>query len=188
MDVECKWSGSVHNATIFANSTAYKNMRTSNLPQIFYNILPGHESIPNGIIDDPAYPLTPYCMKEFQYCIEKKHVIFNNMPRGTRNQIECAFGRLKARWRFFKKAVDLKFEFFPTVMCACFVLHNYCENQKKCGIDEEEVQDQVLRYRANEDGRINQPDPSYSCNTDEREYIRNVLTNYIQEKNSNNIL
>ena len=79
-------------------------------------------------------------MKEFQYCIENKQV-FNNMLCGPRNEMEYTSGRLKARWRFLTKTVDLKFEFVPTVIYACFVLHNYCENQKDRGIDEEEVQE-----------------------------------------------
>ena len=72
MDVECKWPGSVHYAKVFANSAVRKYMRTGNLPQTFYNIMPGYESIPNYIISDSAYLLTPYSMKEFQYCIENK--------------------------------------------------------------------------------------------------------------------
>lgn len=65
-------------------------------------------------------------------------------------------------------------EFVPNAAYACFLLHNYCENQKDYDIDGEKVQ-------ANEDDRINQPDSIYSCNTEEGEYIRDNLTNYIQE-------
>lgn len=64
-------------------------LRTGNLPLTFYNILPDYES---KLIADPGYPLTPYCKKEFQYCIENKQVIFNNMLRGAPNQIECDIG------------------------------------------------------------------------------------------------
>ena len=67
-------------------------LRTGNLPLTFCNVLPGYESKLNYKIADPGYPLTPYCTKEFQYCIENKQVIFNNMFRGAPNKTECAFG------------------------------------------------------------------------------------------------
>ena len=68
------------------------------------------------------------------------------MFRGARNQTECAFGQLKTRWKFLTKTVDLKFEFAPTVINACFLPHHYCENLA-CGKDQEKVQDHILRHR-----------------------------------------
>ena len=65
----------------------------------------------------------------------------------------------------------MKFEFVPAVTYACFVLHIFCENQKNCGTYEEEVQDQIVRHKANKDDRIDQL----------YKYIRRVLINYIQQ-------
>ena len=90
MDVECKWPGSVPDAKVFSNSS----LQNGNLAKTHFSLLPGFEAIPNYLIGDPAYPLTPFCMKEFQYCAENKHVLFNHMLRSARNQIESAFGRL----------------------------------------------------------------------------------------------
>ena len=56
-------------------------------------------------------------------------MIFNNMLRSARNQIECAFGRLKSRWRILSKTMDLDTEHVPSVVYACFVLHNFCESR-----------------------------------------------------------
>ena len=115
MDVECKWPGSVHDAKMFANSSINHKMKTGQLPKTFITLLPGYEAIPNYLIGDPAYPLTPFCMKEYQSCVTNEEVVFNNMLRSARNQVECAFGRLKVRWGLLTRKVDLKLEMVPTV-------------------------------------------------------------------------
>ena len=52
------------------------------------------------------------------------------------------------------------------------MLHNFCEPNNRCGIDEEEVQAQILLHR-NEDKTIpNTPDEVYSHNTTEGEIMR----------------
>ena len=103
-------------------------------------------------------------MKEYQTCVENKQVVFSNLPRSSRNQIECSFGRLKARWRVLTKIVDLKFEVVSAVVYSCFVLHNFCEST---GLDEEEVETQIMRHRLEEQNNINLPDHIYSNNNSE---------------------
>ena len=65
MDVECKWPGSVHDAKVFANSSVCANLNSAKLPITYIQLLPGYDTIPNYIIDDPAYPLTQFCMEEY---------------------------------------------------------------------------------------------------------------------------
>ena len=48
-------------------------------------------------------------------------------------------------------------------------------------MDEEEVEEQIMT-RLKEQNNINLPDPIYSNNTSKGEYIRSILTNYIQER------
>lgn len=180
MDVECKWPGSEHDAKVLANSSINHKMKTAQkLPKTFITLVSGYEAIPNYLIVDPAYPLTPFCMKEYQTCVTNEEVVFNNMLRSARNQVECAFGRLKVRWGFLTRKVDLKLEMVPTVAYSCFVLHNYCEIKGSC-LDDEEVRAQILRHQTEEESLPNVPDPVYSCETSEGEYVRTVLTKYIQ--------
>ena len=70
------------------------------------------------------YPLLPYVMKEYAVCQSNNEFMFSTMLRSARNQIECAFGRLKARWRILRR-----FEDIPDIVLACFVLHNFCEER-----------------------------------------------------------
>jgi hypothetical protein len=179
MDVECKWPGSVHDAKVFANSSVCASLNNAKLPITYIPLLPGYEPIPNYIIGDPAYPLTRFCVKEYQSCTSNAQVIFNSMLRSARNQVECAFGRLKARWGFLSRKVDLKFESIPTVVYSCFILHNYCERNKDCGLDEEAVQHQIEQHQQEEEEQPNIPDQVYSKNNSEGELVRSVLTEYI---------
>ena len=49
----------------------------------------------------------------------------------ARNEIECAFGRLKARFSSLRREMDINLIDLPTVIYACFVLHNFCEVNKE---------------------------------------------------------
>ena len=179
MDVECRWPGSVHDAKVFANSSIHEKLRNGEIPTVFQTVLPGHEKIPNYVIGDPAYPLTPFCMKEYETCENNEQVIFNNLLRSARNPIECAFGRLKARWAILTKRIDLKLDIVPVIVYACFVLHNFCE-QHSSYINDDLVTHQIEQAKENEEETRNMPDPVYSCNNGEGELVRNILTSYIQ--------
>ena len=175
------WPGSVHDAKAFASSAVNSKLQHGELPQTFFTALPGYEAIPTYLIADPAYPLKRFCMKEYQTCTENKQVIFNNMLRSARNQVGCAFGRLKARWGFMNRKVDLKFEIVPKVAYSCFVPHNYCEARKNCRLDDEEVQAQIMKHHEDDEHYLNTPDPVYSCNDEEGEYVRTVLPECIKQ-------
>ena len=178
LDVDCRWPGSVHDAKVFSNSLVNNKLKTGHLVKTFNHLLPGYNKIPNYLIGDPAYPLTPNCMKEFQSCKNDAEVIFNNMLRSARNPIECAFGRLKARWSILTRKMDLKLEIIPKVILTCFILHNFCELHNS-PIDEDIVKSQISRNMAEETAHQNVPDPVYSSTTGEGETVRDTLVQYI---------
>ena len=152
--------------------------QSGSLPQTFNTLNNERYKVANYVIGDPAYPLTPYCMKEFESCTTNSQVLFNELLRCARNQIECAFGRLKARWSILTRKIDFNTEMVPVVIYACFVLHNFCES-RGCSLDEEAVKAQMRRYQIEEDINKNIPDPVYSCTTGVGVVVRDTLGSFI---------
>ena len=112
-----------------------------------------------------------------------KKVIFNEMLRSARNQIECAFGCLKARWRILNRPMDIKLEDLPSIIYSCFVLHNYCEIRSNNNVmNEDAIHQQVEQQRQNRNcSHHGQPDQLYTYNSAQGMYIRSILTRYIKE-------
>ena len=152
-------------AKVFANSSVNHMLQGNKLPRTCQSVFPGCNLVPNYLIGDPAYPLTPFCMKEYESCKNNQQVVFNQMLRSARNPVECTFGRLKARWSILTRTMNLSLNIIPTVVYACFTLHNYCE-QHKTYVDPDQVQKQFDLMQANEEEHKNLPDPIFSTNSD----------------------
>ena len=179
LDVECRWSGGVHDAKIFANSVINKKLQNSQLPKAYLCILPAMSPLPNYIIGDPAYHLTPFCIKELDTRSSNAEVIFNNLLRSARNPVECTFGRLKARWFILTLKMDLRMDNIPTVIYACFVLHNSCEYHNSY-IEEDLVKLKIEVAKRNNEGIDNASDPVYCCNISKEKVVRRMLIEYIK--------
>ena len=54
-------------------------------------------------------------MKEYEHWSTNEEVVFNQMLRSTGNTIECAFGKLKARWRILQCPMDIPVDKLPNV-------------------------------------------------------------------------
>ena len=90
------------------------------------------------VLGDPAYPPLPNVMKEYGEDAFDEKAIFNQVLRSGRNQIECAFGRLKGRWQILNRAMNVKLDDVPMLVHSCFVSHNFCE-LKECTIPADHV-------------------------------------------------
>ena len=102
------------------------------------------------------------------------------MLRSARNQIECAFGRRKARCAILNRKVDLKLENLPSLIYAyhiCLVLH---KKKKKSYIDKELVKAQCKFDKQNERNHINVLDQIYSSDGSEGFVVRRLHTDLIE--------
>ena len=115
-------------------------------------------------------------MKEFDYCTSNEQVIFNQLLCGAQNQVECAFGRLKARWRILLRPMDIPIDHLPNIVYACFVLHNYCERQKT-EVDANLVEQIML----DEWSEVLRMDKIHSYNTTLGRKVRDSISNYFKE-------
>ena len=71
------------------------------------------------------------------------------------------------------KRIDLGLSFVPTVMYACFVLHNVCEKHGMT-VEDDDVARQIAHDRSVQ--LDTEPDRLYAFNTAEGAHIRNVIT------------
>ena len=77
------------------------------------------------------------------------------MLRDARNAIECAYGRLKARWPILSVPLNFKLQEVPVIIITCFVLYNWWE-EHNVGIDDAAVIDQIQRDREMQPSRTNE--------------------------------
>ena len=180
-DVEVRWPGSVHDARVYANCNINKKFISKEIASVYQEVVPGYSPVPPILLGDPAYPLLPNVMKEFSSCKNDKETTFNNHLRSARNQIECAFGRLKARWRILNRTLDVDLEFSTTLIYSCFVLHNFCE-LNKVDVNYEAVQNQInMEKRIQCCEHHEKIDKLYSYNSSRGKLVRDALTVYIYD-------
>ena len=87
----------------------------------------GEVPVPVVILGDPAYALLPWLLKPYQGVGLSDKQKFNRRLSRARVVVECAFGRLKGRWRSLLKRKDMKLDYLCTAVTACCILHNICE-------------------------------------------------------------
>lgn len=127
-DVSCKCPGSMHDSTVFINSSLSQTIET-NMPTRVRHCS-GVET-PLHILGDPAYPLSKKIIKGYTgRNLSAEQESFNVYHSSARMMVENAFGRLKARWRVLSKRMDCRIELAPYVIMACCILHNLCEEIK----------------------------------------------------------
>uniref|UniRef100_K7EZC1 DDE Tnp4 domain-containing protein n=1 Tax=Pelodiscus sinensis TaxID=13735 RepID=K7EZC1_PELSI len=127
-DICVGWSGRAHDARIFRNSYLYRRLQAGTFfPHRQFAV--GDVHMPVCIVADAAYPLMPWLMKPYTGQLDASKEQFNARLNRARNQVECAFGRLKGRFRCLLTRLDMGETNIPEVVAACCVLHNLVERK-----------------------------------------------------------
>lgn len=84
------------------------------------------------LLGDPAYIWLSYLINNYANVGCNAHEQYFGLSL-CRSQmvIEYAFGKLRALFGGLRWAMDINMVDLPSVIYACFVLHNYCESRKK---------------------------------------------------------
>jgi DDE superfamily endonuclease len=84
------------------------------------------EACPFVMVGNEAFPLNPYLMRPFSRnsLTGKAEKIFNYRLSRARRIVENAFGILTARWRIFRKPIDLHPDTVDSIVLAACCLHN----------------------------------------------------------------
>ena len=84
-------------------------------------------------------------MKEFTNCGKNQAEAFFGFPLSSAIMfIECAIGRLKARFSCFRREMDINSKELPNIINSWFVLNSFCEERKE-PINAKRVE-AVIRY------------------------------------------
>lgn len=81
------------------------------------------------LLGDPGFAISEFVIPTFDHrgTMGPQHRSFNRRHSRARDVVERMFGVVKGRWRLLRKPMDiLSVNFAIILICACFLLHNFC--------------------------------------------------------------
>lgn len=112
IDVCCRWPGSTHDATMFANSTLLNKIENGDY---------GTNSV---ILGDSAYALKYYICKPLEHVDSDEDDLYQTAQIKTRNVAERTYGVLKRRFPCLQLGIHYKLAKVQDVILSCCILHN----------------------------------------------------------------
>jgi len=105
-----QWPGSVHDSRIFKNSTLYNDLSSG--------------ALPGYLIADSGYGLSPFCLTPYLNPVGDVQKNYNVVHKHTRSLVERTIGQAKKRFHCMGSILRMKLDRVPSVITACFILHN----------------------------------------------------------------
>ncbi|KAB0803091.1 hypothetical protein PPYR_00061 [Photinus pyralis] len=102
------------------------DQRTLNVPADS-PLEPNGSPQPHVIVGDEAFPLKKYLLRPYSKSHlqeNEAHKIYNYRLSRARRVVENAFGILVARWRVFRRHLEVQPELVDKIVLACCCLHN----------------------------------------------------------------
>jgi hypothetical protein len=132
MYVDANNGGAVGDATVFSGSLLKQRMDDGTYlslpPDAHVHTKHGAEIQPY-LLGDSAFALSKNMMKCYQSkTVTLKEMHFNYACIRTRRVVECAFGRLKARWRIMSGTTVRAPYTVACMTLVCAALHNFCQD------------------------------------------------------------
>lgn len=76
------------------------------------------------LLADEGYAITPWTMTPFRNAVSSVEKKFNIIHTKERVIIERCFGQIKQRFPILQSKIRLSSERIPSIITACFTLHN----------------------------------------------------------------
>ncbi|KAE8745431.1 hypothetical protein FOCC_FOCC007811 [Frankliniella occidentalis] len=111
MDLVARWPGSVHDVTIFDNSTQKGNFEAG----LYGDSL---------LVGDGGYASKRYLMRPLSDPTTPEEQLYNQSQIRTRNPVERMFGVWKRRFPVLALGITVKLDKAMIIIVACAVLHN----------------------------------------------------------------
>lgn len=127
--VELGFGGRGHDSLVFKQSALCAAMDAGLFVPGNPTITISGVSVPPLVLADATYPIREWLMKPYGCHIDERKMHFDQRLARARNVVECAFRRLKQRWRCLSSTLCVSESNAAAVVRACVALHNICEQE-----------------------------------------------------------
>ncbi|XP_062553045.1 putative nuclease HARBI1 isoform X2 [Armigeres subalbatus] len=127
--IDCSWPGSVHDSRIWKNSDVYRIMSENTSGAL--------------LLGDEGYAIAPWIMTPYRNPDSAIRENYNKIFCRERVVIERVFGQVKRRFPFLQNTVRMATYRVPSMILACFVLHNVAKYLQDEDFDDVEDNDEV---------------------------------------------
>lgn len=150
-DLDCKWPGRVRDGRVFRNSALAHSFPAISAASETITLPTGVDTyarIPYFLLGDSGYQNTNYLVTTFEIAETEADEIIAKMNKKlshARYRVECAFGKLKCRWRILLKGIDQDVLDAPDIVFSLCIIQNFLKDNNDSYLIEEDDWRQIVR-------------------------------------------